>query len=307
MTTPRTALQLYSVRSHPDPLYDLVRRVAASGYDGVEFAHRFQREPLEAVAETLDETGLVPVAVHADLSTIEDALAGEADLLERCATVGCDRLVVAHPDSAHFHTRESVRAFADRLNDAATALDERGLELGLHNDRRWLSPLLPRGVGTLIDVTPTPDGTADYIQEARRRLRARNAGPVPRKTPLWHLIAGTDPDAVWFEVEVAELRAGDVTPTEALSLLDDRAEMLHLRDVTPGTGLGDYENVPHGEGVVDMERVLEAAGDLDVEWVVYENELDTPPGEKIDAGRRFFDRMLGGWTATTGPGHPTAP
>lgn len=300
-TTPRTAIQLYSVRSHPDPLHDLVRHVGASGYDGVEFAHRFQREPPEEVAETLDETGVVPVAVHADLSTIEDAIAGEADLLTRCATVGCDRLVVAHPDSTHFHTRESVRALAGRLNDVATALDERGLELGLHNDRRWLSPLLPGGVETLIDVTPTPDRTADYIQEARRRLRARNAGAVPRKTPLWHLIVGTDPDAVWFELEVAELHAGEVAPTEALSMLDGRVEMLHLRDVTPGTGFDDYENVPHGDGVVDMKRILEAAGDADVDWVVYENELDTPPEEKIDAGRRFFDRLLGERPVTTEP------
>ncbi|MFC6823761.1 sugar phosphate isomerase/epimerase family protein [Halopelagius fulvigenes] len=296
---------MYTVRSHPDSLPDLVRRVAASGYDGVEFAHRFQREPPEDIAAALDETRLVPVAVHADLSTIEDALAGEADLLERCATVGCDRLIVAHPDSTHFHTRESVRALADRLNDVATALDERGLELGVHNDRRWLCPLLPGGVETLIDVTPIPNRAADYIQEAGRRLLARNTGPVPRNTPLWHLIRGTDPDAIWFELEVAELHAGGVAPTEALSLLDGRVEMLHLRDVTPGSGLDDYKNVPHGDGVVDMKRRFEAAGDADVKWVVYENELDTPPEEKIDAGRRFFDRMLGERAETTEPVHHT--
>lgn len=287
-----TAFQLYGVRSDPDPLPDLVRRVAAGGYDGVEFAQRFQEEPPDAIAAALDETGLVPVAVHADLSTIEDALTGESDLLERCATVGCDRLVVAHPDSAHFHTRESVRALADRLNDAAAALDDRGLGLGLHNDRRWTRPLLPGGVEALIRATPAPDGAADYLQAAGRRLRTRNAGAVPRDTPL-RLLAETAPESVWFELEVAELRAGGVSPTEALSLLSDRVELLHLRDLAPGPGLGEFENVPHGDGVVDMKRVFEAAGVAAVEWIVYENELDTPPEEKIDAGRRFFDRTLG--------------
>lgn len=292
-TTPRTALQLYSVRSHPDSLPELVRRAAASGYDGVEFAGRFQREPLEDLAAVLEETGLVPIAVHTDLSTIEGALAGENDLLERCATVDCNRLVVPHLDPTHFRNRESVRALAERLTDVATGMDEQGLELGLHNDRRWLWPLLPGGVETFIDATPTPGGAGGYIQETVRRLRSRNTGSVPDKTPFWQLIAETDSDAVWFELEVAELHAGGVAPSEALSLLDGRTEMLHLRDVAPASGFGDYENVPHGDGVVDMNEIVEAAGDADVSWFVYENELEIPPEEKIEAGRRFFDRVLG--------------
>jgi sugar phosphate isomerase/epimerase len=294
---------MYSVRSHPDSLPDLVGRVAASGYDGVEFAHRFQQESPADIAAVLDETGVVPVAAHADLPTIEDALAGEADLLERCVTVGCDRIVVAHPDSTHFRTDESVRALADRLDNVSAALAERGLELGLHNDREWLCPLLPSSVETLIDVTPIPDGAADYLQEAGRRLRARNTAPVPRRTPLWQLIEGTDSTAVWFELEVAELHAGGVAPTEALSLLGSRTEMLHLRDVTPGSGLGEYENAPHGDGVVNMEHTLRAASDAGIQWVVYEDELETPPEEKIDAGGRFFEGILGEQATETEQGH----
>lgn len=292
-TTPRAALQLYSVRSHPDSLPDLVRRAAASGYDGVEFADRFQQEPAAELAAALDETGLVPVAVHADLSTIEAALAGENDLFERCRTVGCGRVIIPHLDPSQFRDSESVRALADRLTDVATGMNEEGLELGLHNDRRWLSPLLPGGVGAFIDATPTPDGAGGYLQEAVRRLRSRTTGGVPRSTPLWHLVAQTESDAIGFELEVAELHAGGVAPTETMSLLDDRTKLLHLRDVARASALGDYETVPHGDGVVEMSDVLEAAGDADVGWLVYENELDVPPEEKIDAGRRFFDRMLG--------------
>jgi len=292
-STPSTALQLYSVRSHADSLPDLVRRAAASGYDGVEFADRFRRESADGLEAALEETGLVPIAVHADLSTIEGALARENDLLERYATVGCKRLVVSHFDPIHFRNRESVEALAERLTDVASAMDEHGLELGLHNDRHWLCPLLPGGVETFIDATPTPDGAGGYIQDAVRRVRSRTPGSVPRKTPFWLLNAETDADSVWFELEVAELHAGGVAPTEAMSLLDDRVEMLHLRDVAPGSGLGDYEDVPHGDGVVEMTDIVEAAGDAHVSWVVYENELDIHPDQKIDAGRRFFDRILG--------------
>ena len=298
---PRTAIQLYSLRSHPESLPDIVRRVATRGYDGVEFADRFHREPVEDIAAALADTGIEPVAAHASLSAIEDALGGESDLLERCESVGCDRLVVPHLNSTHFRTRESLRALADRLTDAAAALDERGLELGLHNDRSWLRPLLPDGVGTVLDATPVPELAADYAQEAGRRFQARHVGPVHSQTPLWHLIARTEPDAIGFEVEVAELRAGGVDPAEALSVFDGRAEMLHLRDVVPGSGFDDYEHVPHGEGVLDMERILAAADDDGVEWLVYENELAMDDEAKIDAGRRFFDRVGDRQATTTEP------
>ena len=45
---PRTAIQLYSVRAHLHSLSDIIRRLAASGDEGVEFADRFQREPAAA-------------------------------------------------------------------------------------------------------------------------------------------------------------------------------------------------------------------------------------------------------------------
>lgn len=290
---PCTAIQLYSIRSHPESLPDIIRQVAASGYDGVEFAHRFHEESPDEIATALHETGLTPVGVHASLSAIEAGLAGDSDLLERCRTVNCERLVIPHLNSTHFRTRESIRALADRLNDAATALNERGLELALHNDRSWLRPLLPDGVGTLIDATPVPELAADYAQETGRRLRTRNVGSVPNKTPLWNLIARTEPENLYFEVEVAELRAGGVDPVDTLPLFDGRADMLHLRDVEPGAVIDDYENVPHGEGILEMEDICSAATKADVEWLIYENELEATPEAKIEAGRQFFQRLLG--------------
>ncbi len=304
---PSTAIQLYSVRSLPDSLADIVRRVAGSGYDGVEFAHRFQQEPPEDVAAALDDTGLEPVAIHAGLSTIEDALAGESDLLERCATVGCDRLVVPHLSPTHFRTRESVRALAERLTDVSRQLGERGLSLGLHNDRTWQRPLLPDGVGTVMDATPIPEVAVDYAQEAGRRFRASDAGSVHSWTPLWNLIARTDPDDIWFEAEMAELRAGGADPAEAITLFDGRAAMLHLRDVVPGSGFDDYEHAPHGDGLLDMERIFAAAQEAGVDWLVYENELDADPAAKIDAGRRFFDRLLGDRSTETEQAVDAAP
>ena len=86
-------MQLYSVRDLPESLPDVLRRVHRAGFEGVEFADRFQEADPDALAAALEETGLDTVGVHADLETIEESLAGHNDLLRRCLTVGADRLI----------------------------------------------------------------------------------------------------------------------------------------------------------------------------------------------------------------------
>ncbi|WP_423998884.1 sugar phosphate isomerase/epimerase family protein [Haloarcula salina] len=289
---PQRAIQLYSVRSHSAPLPDILRRVDEAGYDGVEFAHRFREEPTEPVADALAETGIEPVAVHADLSAVEDAVDGQTDLIERCRTVGCDSIVIPHVSSSHYRSRGSVRSLAERLRAAAADLADHGLNLGFHNDRRTLWPLLPDGSRALLSSTPIPDRAADHAQRAARRLASQNPSVVPSETPLWNLVARTEPEELSFEIEVAEVRAAGFDPTAALSLVGDRAEMVHLRDVTRPDLVGGAENVPHGEGAVGMERVAEAAADAGVDWIVYENELDAAPESKIDGGAALLDRLV---------------
>ena len=290
---PKTALQLYSVRAFPDSLPGIVRRVADEGYDGVEFASRFREEPPESVAAALEETGVEPVAVHADLSTIEEALDGDGDLLERCDTVGCDRLVVPHVPAREFRTRRAVRSLSYRLREAAEALSDRDMRLGLHNDRRLLSPLLPDGAGTLIGETPIPGRVGSTIQTIARRYGSDDTERIPSDTPLWNLVARTRPAELFFEVEVAEMRTAGYDPVATFETFDDRAEMIHLRDVAPSGRFRGYENVWHGEGIVDMERVIETISKAGVEWIVYENELDADPSRKIEAGAELLDRLGG--------------
>lgn len=292
-SVPQRAIQLYSVRSHSAPLPEIVRRVDEAGYDGVEFAHRFREEPTDPVADALEETELEPVAVHADLSAVEDAADGETDLLERCRTIGCDSVVIPHVSSAHYRSRRSVRSLADRLRAAAAELADHGIDLGFHNDRRTLWPLLPDGSRTVLSSVPIPDRAADHAQRAARRFTSQDPSVIPSETPLWNLIARTEPEELSFEIELAEVRAAGFDPAAALSLVDGRADMVHLRDVTRPNLVAGTENVPHGEGAVGMERAVDAAVDAGVDWLVYENELDTDPESKIDDGAALLNRLVG--------------
>lgn len=288
---PNSAIQLYSVRSLPESLPEIIRRVGAAGYDGVEFAHRFHDAEPRSVADALDDAGIEPVAVHADLSAIEAAIDGDAALLDRCRTVGCDRLIVPHLPSRQLRTRRSVRALSHRFSDVADGLAEYDIRLGFHNDRRTLRPLLPDTAGMVIDETPLPARLGEYGQRALHRLEPTEPDSIPSDTPLWNLIARTAPEDLRFELEVAEVRAAGYDPAAVFPLCADRTEMIHLRDVAPDGRLRGYKHVPHGDGIVDMERVLDAATDAGVDWVVYENELDSDPASKIDDGIALLDRL----------------
>lgn len=290
---PRPALQLYSVRTLDDSLPDIVRRAAAAGYEGVEFAHRFREEPPEAVATALSETGTVPVGVHAELPLVEAALTGENDLLDRCSTIGCDRLIVPHISFGHLRSRNAVQSLAQRLRDASVELDDYGIDLGIHNVRHYLWPLLPDVVETITDAAPLPPGVENAATMAASRALRAGRQPKATNTGLWNLITQTEAADLFFEVEVGEIRAAGFDPVSAFPMFGDRLELLHLRDVAPTGRFGAFEDAPHGEGVLDMERIFAAARDTGVEWIVYENELDVDADSKIDHGATFLRKHLG--------------
>jgi sugar phosphate isomerase/epimerase len=300
----RPALQLYSVRELPETLSDVIRRAADAGFEGVEFAHRFREADPDAVRDALDETGVEPVAAHADLSTIAAAVAGDNDLLDRCEAVGCDRLIVPHVSPWHFRSRRNVRALSYRLADLAHELDARDVDLGYHNVRNDLWPFLPDGVVDALARTPIPKGVAAYASRGLAAGRRADRTRIPDATGFWNLVARTAPDDLFFELEVGEVYAAGFDPVAALDLLSGRVPAIHLRDVAPTGRFGSYENVEHGTGVVDVGGVLDASREAGVEWVVYENELAVDPARKIEAGAALLRRYVG--DAGADEGGPTA-
>jgi sugar phosphate isomerase/epimerase len=121
----RIALMLYTVRrAAAEDFEATLREVAEMGYENVELFDLHGHEPAR-VAGWLRELGLVAVARHARLETIEEELpqlAAEAELL------GWRRVVVSWVAPAELDS-----ATLARLATAAAAVEERGLELGYHN------------------------------------------------------------------------------------------------------------------------------------------------------------------------------
>jgi sugar phosphate isomerase/epimerase len=126
----RTAINLYSVRELDEPMLETLDRVAAAGYDGVQFSGGFGDATPAEVADHLDEIGLDATGCHVDFDDIEADPAGVAETYE---TIGSHGLVVPWLSDDHFESREAALATAQRLDELAAALEPHGATLHYHN------------------------------------------------------------------------------------------------------------------------------------------------------------------------------
>lgn len=289
---PRPAIQLYSVHEFPESLPDLLAHVGTAGFEGVEFAHRFREADIDAVANALDAYGIEPVAAHAELPVVEAAVDGENDLLDRCAAVGCDRVIVPHISPAHFRSRSAVQSLAAELTALSRELAEYDVELGYHSMRHDLRPFLPGPVAWAFDSTPLPLGLAGYVTEGLGRISNPDPGTIPDDTGLWNLFARTRSSDLFFELDLGEVQAAGFDPVRALSLFSGRVPAVHLRDVAPSGRFGEPESVRLGDGTLDVRGIADAAADAGVEWIVFEDELDRDPTAKIEDGAEILGRHL---------------
>lgn len=123
------ALQLYTVRDQTAVDYaGTVRKVAALGYDGVEFAGFGGLEP-QAIADLLAETGLKPAGMHIGLDQFQNNL---DTVISNCKLIGSSFAgVPALP--GNLRNLQGFRQTAVLLNQFGAAMKSAGLRLYYHN------------------------------------------------------------------------------------------------------------------------------------------------------------------------------
>jgi len=247
---PRTAIQLYSIREIETPLPDVLARVGATAFDGVEFAHRFPDADVDRTAAALDDAGLDVAGAHVGFERAET----NADTLsKRYRSVGTDRAVLPHVEPSHFGDEESVRSLADRLNAVGRHLADRALEFHYHNQDH------------------------EFVR-------------VGDRTGFDLLAAATDPEVVGFELDIGGAVAAGTDPVALLERYGDRISLVHVKDVSapapaPGTG---QDCVPIGTGDIDVPAVVSAARSADVEWLIFENDAPENATQALKRGARVL-------------------
>jgi sugar phosphate isomerase/epimerase len=89
-------------------------------------------------------------------------------------------------------------------------------------------------------------------------------------TTMWDvLVRETDPDLVYFELDLYWVRYGGADPEPLLSDIGDRIPLVHLKDMSSDEQRSD---LPVGEGTMPWDSLLGAAEAAGVQWYVAEQD-----------------------------------
>jgi sugar phosphate isomerase/epimerase len=205
------ALQLYSVRGAcAKDLPGVLKKVAAMGYEGVEFAgyHGFSAEDLKKM---LDENGLKCCGTHIGKEDLSgDNLQKTIDFNKK---IGNRYLIVAGMPPSYHESIDSIKETAKFFNDVAAKAKKQGMSVGYHAHG------------------------GDFVKVGGQTETAWNM-----------LFENLDPQVV-MQMDVGNCQGGGGDPIAILKKFPGRAKTLHLKEdggkpnAVIGEGKVDWKSV----------------------------------------------------------------
>jgi sugar phosphate isomerase/epimerase len=273
-------LQLYTLGEAPyRDLDGTLETVARIGYRAVEPVGLMKRTAAELRA-ALDRAGLSCPSTHVPLQADASGgptLAGDiGKLAADMHRLGVGYLVVPifpvperiggprHGEDGLQYliragremTADDWRRTAEQLNEKGAALQREGLGLAYHNHN--------------VEFTKQGSGTAYDL-----------------------LLANTDPETVWFEMDVGWVAAAGVDPIPLLRAHSQRFRLMHVKDLKASTVPNnafkmDPANV--GAGTLDWKAILPVGYEVGVRHYYVEQE---PPfaGPRMEAARADYEYL----------------
>src|SRR5690606_30985148 len=207
----------------------------------------------------LDEAGLTPISMHADINALLD---DPAPIVSDAKFFGIEYVGNAwFPHEGTFDAEDAARAI-EAFNTVGRALRQEGLTFFYHTHGFEFAPAGDPSGGTLFDT----------------------------------IVNGTDPDAVKFQLDIFWAYHGGADPAALIRRYPQRFVSTHLKDMKPGTEKNhtgrapDDSSVALGSGEVPVAAVLEAARDSSIAWHIIEEESPEPE-RNIPAGLAYLETL----------------
>jgi sugar phosphate isomerase/epimerase len=217
--------------------------VKSDGFTIVETAGTYKLTP-EQFRVQLDAHGLKAVSAHFPYESLQADLPA---VIAAAKALGSTNVVIAHIPHQGVFDATAARKAASDFNSWGKALNAAGLRLLYHPHGYEFVPL--PGGGTGFDI----------------------------------LMGGTDPNAVFFEMDVFWIVYAGQDPVDLLAKYPGRWKMFHLKDVRKGalTGgsagrapIGDFVTI--GTGKIDWRTVLAEGRKVGIEYSFIEDESSDP-------------------------------
>jgi sugar phosphate isomerase/epimerase len=210
----------------------------------------FGGETAEDLRNILDDLGLRASGAHVPFDSWETDL--EAVITDM-HTLDCAHAIlpIAPPDQHRDET--AVASLAGSLNRWGDLCRQEGVTFSYHNHDFEFAPL---------------DGTT-----------------------MWEvLVRETDPEFVYFELDLYWVRYGGADPKRLLLDLGERIPLVHMKDMASDDQRSD---LPVGEGTMPWNGLLEAADAAGVQWFVAEQDNPKDALEDVRISLRSLGELAG--------------
>ncbi|MBC2593190.1 sugar phosphate isomerase/epimerase [Ruficoccus amylovorans] len=240
--TPKTAVQMYTVREHTLTAADLsqtLKKISDIGYTAVQVScvGAMNGDAPEVDAKTarrmLDDNGLKCIATHRAWESLADNLQAEIDFHH---TLGCDYIALGGVPAAYGDTVEGYRRFIAESRSVVDGLKAAGIQFGLHNHSKELFRPV-KGGPSLLDIM-----IDDTAQDVMLELDL-----------YWLDNAGTNCERI-------------------LERCHGRVPVIHLKDKEVSEPTNETRMAPIGEGNLDWDHIIPACEAAGVRWYAVEQD-----------------------------------
>jgi len=218
----------------------------------------------QEVKKILADHGLSTPGTHTDLDTLEQNMGA---LGEAAHTMGWKYVTLpAIPDDRR-KTIDDYKRIAEAFNKIGAEAKKQGIRFGYHNHGYGIKPV---------------DGVR----------------------PLEIILKNTDPNLVFFEMDIFWTTCGGADPIELLTKYPNRYKMLHLKDMKEkkqftGDGGGMQDWMPMfplmasaGDGVLDLKGIVKKAKEVGVEHFFVEQDMVANPQVALKRSSEYLSSKI---------------
>lgn len=256
----RLGAQLYTVRAELEKNFEgTLAKVAAAGYDEVEFAGYFNKTPAEVHA-ALKRQKLTAPSAHIDYGS----LTGDkwARAIETARAIGHKYLVNAWVDEPIRNQPDAWKRIADTYNQAAAAGKKAGIQFAYHNHH--------------FEFAPRED--------------------LGGKLPFDFLLETLDPELVKIELDLCWISAAGKDPLDYFRRHPGRFPLVHVKGLrkVPATGaatpiarvIPEITDVGHDD-VIDWKRIFAQSKTAGIKHYFLEHDMPKQPFESLKASHDY--------------------
>lgn len=126
----KTGVNLHSLRQLNETIPELIERVGATPFDGVELVFARDEVDYDAVLDACDDAG---VSIIGAMDRIDRYASAFDTTVEMAETIDCGMICVSYLDRAHYTSEAAARETAGLLSTVGGRFRDKGIDFAYHN------------------------------------------------------------------------------------------------------------------------------------------------------------------------------